>query len=65
MISTDDTKIFQKCGNCTDVELASHHVFNCPAVAAVMHCLDHPSDNALYPDKSITVAYIVKKYHDI
>ena len=61
-ISTDDIKIYQKCENCTDVELTLHHVINCPVVAAAMHCLDHPLDEALYFDQSISIVQIVMKY---
>ena len=35
------------------------------SIPAAVHCLNHPSDNALYSDKFITIAYTVIKYHDI
>ena len=62
-ISANGTKVYQKCGNCIDVKLTSHHAFNFPVAA--MHCLDHPSDDALYFDLAISIAETVLKHHDI
>ena len=64
-ISIDGTKIYQKCGNHIDVELTPHYVFNCPAVAAAMHCLDHPSNEAFNSDTAISIAKIVITHHNI
>ena len=64
-ISIDGIKIYQKCVNCTDVELTSCHVFDYTAVAATMHCLDHASDDALYSDLAISIVKIAMKHHDI
>ena len=49
-ISTDGNKIYQKCENCTNVELTPHHVFNWSPAVVEMHSLDHLSENALHSD---------------
>ena len=64
-ISIDGIKIYQKCGNCTDVELTPRHVFDYPTIAATMHCLDHTLDDDLYSDLAISIVKIAMKHHDI
>lgn len=64
-ISPDGTKTYQGCSNCPDIELTPDHVFDCPAVTAVMHSLNYPGHEDLYSDLAANIAEIIQKHHVI